>query len=36
MVGYADDTCKTGRMKEAMKQTYEELKRMAKEVGFEK
>ena len=35
MVGYADDICVTGRMEEAVKQTYEELKRMVKEVGFE-
>jgi hypothetical protein len=34
MVGYADDICTMGRMKAAMKQTYEELKRMAKEVGL--
>ena len=29
MVRYVDDICITDRMKEAMKQTYEELKRMA-------
>jgi hypothetical protein len=34
MVGYSDDICTMGRMKEAMKQTYEELKRMAKEMGL--
>jgi len=34
MVGYADDICTMGRIKAAIKQTYEELKRMAKEVGL--
>jgi hypothetical protein len=34
MLRYADDICIMSRMKEAMKQTYEELKRMAKEVGL--
>jgi hypothetical protein len=33
MVRYANDISIMGRTKEAMKQTYEELKRMAKEVG---
>jgi len=34
MARYADDICTMGRMKAAMKQTCEELKRMAKEVGL--
>jgi hypothetical protein len=34
IVGYADDISIMGRMKEAMKQTCEESKRAAKEVGL--
>ena len=34
IVGYADDVCVMGRTKEAMKQTCEELKIAAKEVGL--
>jgi hypothetical protein len=34
VVGHAVDICIMGRMKEAMKQTYEEWKRAAKEVGL--
>jgi hypothetical protein len=32
--GYADDTCIMGRMKDAVKQISEELKRAAREVGL--
>ena len=34
IVGREDDVCIMGRMKEALKQTYEEWKRAAKEVGL--
>jgi hypothetical protein len=34
IVGHADDVCIMSRMKEAMKQTYEEYKRAAKEAGL--
>lgn len=34
IIGYADDICIMSRTKEAVKQTCEELKRAAKEVGL--
>jgi hypothetical protein len=34
IVGYAEDICIMGRMKDAMKQISEELKRAAREVGL--
>ena len=34
IVGYAGDICIMGRMNEAMKQTYKEPRRVAKEVGL--